>query len=133
MKNITALLERCRSLGATLTPVQGRLRVQAPRPLPDELVAELMEAKEEILAALRLRPESAVVWKGKPSEYRSLLVMREAELVVTKTQLTGNDHADWYVKNLIHNLENKISDLRKLLAEAMEKNNPTNTKQEEER
>jgi len=51
--DISLLLEKCRELGATFTPLDGRLRVQAPQPLPDELMADLKEAKSEILAELQ--------------------------------------------------------------------------------
>ncbi len=53
MSNISSLLERCHALGATLIPSQGKLRVEAPHPLPDEVLAELREAKSEILAELK--------------------------------------------------------------------------------
>ena len=52
MRDIVVLLEHCRSLGATLTCVDGWLRVQAPRPLPSELVEELKVAKSQIMAEL---------------------------------------------------------------------------------
>ena len=53
MKDVRTLLEECRNLGATFTSLDGRLRVQAPRPLPDELMADLKEAKSEIIAELQ--------------------------------------------------------------------------------
>ena len=59
-----------------------------------------------------------IVWKRTADEYRSLLALRQAELVVARTQLTGNERADWYAKNRIIDLEIKIADLRKWLAEA---------------
>jgi hypothetical protein len=64
-----------------------------------------------------------IVWTGTPDEYLSLLVLREADLVVARAQLTGNEYVDWYAKNKIVDLEMRIADLRKLLAEAKEKQN----------
>ena len=52
MNNISELLDKCRSLGATLTPVQGTLRVRAPQPLPSDIIDELREAKPQIIAEL---------------------------------------------------------------------------------
>lgn len=68
--------------------------------------------------------ERPVIWEtGNIAQIRSLLVLREAELVVAKAQLSGNDYIDWYTKNRILDLEIKIADLRKWLAEAMGKEN----------
>ena len=62
-----------------------------------------------------------VIWRGTVDEYFSLLVLREAELIAAKAQLTGNDSIDWYAKNRILDLEIKVADLKKWLAEAMTK------------
>jgi hypothetical protein len=51
--NAAALLEKCRSFGATFVPMNDRFKVQAPAPLPDELITELKRAKSEIIAELR--------------------------------------------------------------------------------
>jgi hypothetical protein len=53
MNDVKALLERCQALGATFTPLNDRFRVEAPRPLPDDLVAELKKAKPQVLAELK--------------------------------------------------------------------------------
>jgi hypothetical protein len=48
------LLERVQSFGARLTvPEAGRIHIEAPEPLPDELMAELRQHKVELLALLR--------------------------------------------------------------------------------
>ena len=60
---------------------------------------------------------SPIIWKGTIDECRSLLVVREAELVLAKAQLTGNDRYDWYLNNRIANLEIQIRDLYKWLTE----------------
>jgi hypothetical protein len=63
---------------------------------------------------------SPVIWEtGNINQIRSLLVVREAELVAARTQLTGNRYLDWHTHNRILDLEIKIADLRKWLAEAM--------------
>lgn len=63
-----------------------------------------------------------IIWEtGNIAQIRSLLVLREAELVVAKTHLTGDPSQDWYAHNRILDLEIKIANLRKWLAQAMEK------------
>jgi len=63
-----------------------------------------------------------IIWEmGNVNQIRSLLVLREAEIVLAKSQLTGNKYNDWFTHNRIRDLEIKIADLRRWLAEAMEK------------
>jgi hypothetical protein len=69
-----------------------------------------------------LEPElpPRIIWKGTPNEYRSMLVLSQAELLLANAQLTGNAHADWYLNNKISDLESKIADLKKWLTDAKE-------------
>ena len=63
-----------------------------------------------------------IIWEtGNVSQIRSLLVLREAELLLAKSQLTGDRYSDWYVHNQIRDLETKIADLKRWLNEAMAK------------
>lgn len=63
-----------------------------------------------------------IIWQtGNIDQIMSLLVLREAELVVAKAQLTRNERIDWYAKNRILDFEIKVADLKKWLAEAMAK------------
>lgn len=63
-----------------------------------------------------------VIWEtGNVNQIRSLLVLRQAELVLAHSQLTENAYYDWYTRNQIRELQIKIADLRRWLAEAMEK------------
>ena len=53
MNDVQTLLSRCRELGAEFTPTaEGKLKVWAPAPLPEELQAELRRRKAEVVAAL---------------------------------------------------------------------------------
>jgi hypothetical protein len=47
------LIEKCEALGATFTPLSDRFKIEAPQPLPDELVTQLVHAKSQVLAELR--------------------------------------------------------------------------------
>ena len=83
-------------------------------PVATDIVPEL---------GLKTKPVLPIIWEtGNASQIRSLLVLREAELILAKAQLTGNPPQDWYVRNQICDLEIKIADLRKWLAEAMKGN-----------
>jgi hypothetical protein len=93
--------------GDSVEAQQGRVISPAPADYTDLV-------KEESIG-------TPVIWRGTADEYLSLLVLREAELVVAKAQLTGNDRIDWYAKNRILDLEIKISDLRSWLAEARQR------------
>jgi hypothetical protein len=54
MNNVWTLLTRCYALGAELFPApDGKLKVRAPAPLPDELREALRQCKPEVLAVLR--------------------------------------------------------------------------------
>lgn len=65
-----------------------------------------------------------VIWEtGNIDQIRSLLVLREAELVAAKAQLTGDPMQDWYVRNRIGFLEPIVVDLKEWLADAMGKGN----------
>jgi hypothetical protein len=55
LMDVLILIEKCRELGATFIPLDGRFKVQAPQPLPDDIIAELKEAKPVIMAELQRR------------------------------------------------------------------------------
>lgn len=50
------LLTRCKEFNTVLISEGDKLRVQAPEPLPPEIMAELREHKQEILSLLRPCP-----------------------------------------------------------------------------
>ncbi len=52
MRDASNILKDCRQLGATVIPVNDRLRIQAPAPLPHALIEELQKSKRQILAEL---------------------------------------------------------------------------------
>lgn len=76
MSNVQTLLTRCQKLGATFLPLpDGRLKVRAPAPLPDELQAELRQRKAEVLALLS-QQEKPTPWLcphcGTPAEVEAV-------------------------------------------------------------
>ena len=50
---VSDLVERAEALGATFTLTSDSVKVNAPRPLPPDLMAELREHKAEIIGHLR--------------------------------------------------------------------------------
>ncbi len=53
VSDVQVLLNRCRELGAEFIPQpDGKLKIRAPAPLPDDLRAILKQRKEEVLALL---------------------------------------------------------------------------------
>ena len=57
--SVTALLSEARRLGARLEANGGRLIVEAPAPLPGELVAQLRAHRDELLALVSANQTSA--------------------------------------------------------------------------
>jgi len=53
MSDVQTLLTLCRELGAEFIPgPDGKLKVRAPAPLPEELREQLRQRKSELLALL---------------------------------------------------------------------------------
>jgi hypothetical protein len=60
---VKSLLNRCYSLGATFSLMNNSVRVQAPHPLPDEILNELRQSKSEVIKELRYElQKSARCW-----------------------------------------------------------------------
>lgn len=70
MSDVQTLLSKCYALGATLLPQpNGKLRVRAATPLPDDLRKELLRCKEEVLALLTQCPQPS---REEAPNYRAL-------------------------------------------------------------
>jgi TubC N-terminal docking domain len=75
VNDVHSLLARCRELGAEFTPTpDGKIKVRAPAPLPDELRQELKQRKSEILTLLT-RPAMPT---GRLAEQRELFQPRRS-------------------------------------------------------
>jgi len=70
---------------------------------------------------LEVPSKSTIIWKGTVKEYRSILIIREAELIVAQSKLIGNPQIDWWARNHILVLEKQIANLKEWLTEALEK------------
>ena len=112
MRDVATLMKQCRALGATLVPMGDRLKVQAPHPLPDARVAELRDAKGEILAELqRQRNEKLVPWMLQEWRRISLPAWRRILL----ESIEGNDskreeYARWMLSEVLEDEEYREND-----------------------
>ncbi len=76
-------------------------------------------AETEVIVDNREQSIPPIIWeKGNVAQIRALLWLREAELAVAKHDMTGKDHVDCYLQSHIYDLEMKIDDLHRWLAEA---------------
>jgi len=85
MNDIRLLLARCREMGAEFIPTpDGKLKVRAPTPLPEELQAELKRCKAEVLTLLTQQPTP---WPcprcGKPAEIEAVEPRQDDGVLLT--------------------------------------------------
>jgi hypothetical protein len=80
MNEARALLQRCRELGVTLTPLpEGKLKLHPPNVIPADLRDALRRHKQELLTLLRADPPPS--WPcphcGNPAEVEAVAPSRE--------------------------------------------------------
>ncbi|MFC1917205.1 hypothetical protein ACFLXH_00935 [Chloroflexota bacterium] len=109
MTDVVVLLERCRALGVTLIPLQGRLRVQAEHALPNDIIAELREAKPAILAELQSnRRKESECWlleewrRNSIPEWRRIL-----QESIRSENAKREEYARWMLKEILQDAEYK--------------------------
>ena len=98
--NVLALLERCRELGATLTTVDDRVKVRAPEPLPDDVIAALKEAKPQLLVELRRQQHQCWVLE----EWRRTSIPSWREVLVEsieKHDKKREEYARWMLREVL--------------------------------
>jgi hypothetical protein len=87
MSDVQTLLVRCQKLGASLTPSpDGKLKVRAPAPLPEELREALKRHKAEILPLL-----DAMTWLRQKLTAPQRIALLVAEWVSTLNRPTGRN------------------------------------------
>jgi hypothetical protein len=107
MNEVKALLEKCQALGAIFTPLNDRFRVEAPIPLPDELVDELKKAKPQIMAELngnlRGKAENWLL-----EEWRRISIPDWREKLKEATELKNvkrEEYARWMLREMLEDPE----------------------------
>ncbi len=107
MNDVTALLVRCRSLGATLTPLRDRLRIHAPKPLPDDVVTDLREAKAQVLTELKWQlAKEAECWLLE--EWRKVSIPKWRRILrenVHKQDRNREEYARWMLREVLEDPE----------------------------
>lgn len=109
MKEVTTVIERCRRLGAILIPFNDDLKVRAPMPLPDELIADLKELKPQLILELKreLKTESEC-WMLEEWRRLSLPDWRRILIESIETHNTyREEYARWMLKEILQDPEYK--------------------------
>ena len=105
--NVTMIIGKCEALGGRLSACNDHLVVEAPQPLPDELIAELKEAKPFILAELQRKSKSE-------SDCHLLEIWRQLSIpdwrrIRQESIETGNvnreEYARWMLKEILQDDE----------------------------
>ncbi len=113
MKDVITLMEQCRSLGATLLPMGNQLRVRAPHPLPEVVVAELREAKAEVLAELQRQQRHQQSQSWMLEEWRRTAIPAWRRILKESIQI-GNakreEYAHWMLGEVLKDDEYRETD-----------------------
>jgi hypothetical protein len=109
MNEITMLLDRCKAMGAVLTASDGRLIIEAPRPLPDDVLDALRKAKAEILDQLNRNCfNDSECW---PLEQWRLTALpewrKQLRESITSLQMGQARYAYWVLKEVLEDPEYK--------------------------
>ncbi len=103
MSDLEALMKQCRALGATLVPMGDGLRVQAPYPLPDDLVLALKEAKPKILAELQQQhADQSIPWMLK--EWRRISIPAWRRILmesIVSNDVKREEYARWMLSEVL--------------------------------
>ena len=101
--NVNALLEKCRKLGAIFTPINNRLRIEAPHPLPEELISKLKEAKADILTQLfKEQGKSSQCWLLE--EWRRISIPEWRQILeesIQNNNTSREEYARWMLKEIL--------------------------------
>ena len=118
--DIAEIINEARSMGADFRLTDGGVvLVRGLSRLPEDLRDTIRGSKAQLVMFLSAEHGAPVIWQtNNVGQIRSLLVLREAELILTKSHLTGKTHVDWYICNNIAGLEIQIANLTRWLEEA---------------
>ncbi|MFC1865094.1 hypothetical protein ACFLYB_00025 [Chloroflexota bacterium] len=104
MKDIAELLKRCHILGAILTPLNGNIKVNAPKPLPDDLISQLKEVKAQVLVELNSKEQLSEAPCPVLDEWRKVAipdwrrVLRES---ISRKDISREQYARWMLREVL--------------------------------
>jgi len=107
MNDTQSLIRKCQDLGATLILKNNGVRVEAPKPLPDEFIYELRQSKKEIMAVLKKNHrQEADNWILEEWRKTSLPQWRRIlkESIENKTK-RREEYARWMLKEILQDPE----------------------------
>ncbi|MFC2027128.1 hypothetical protein ACFLU3_00425 [Chloroflexota bacterium] len=112
MNAAVVIIKECRSQGATLTVEGDKIKVQAPHPLPDNLVSALIEAKPEIMAELqRQRDDQFIPWMLEEWRRISLPAWRRIlSESIESNDVNREEYARWMLHEVLEDEEYTESD-----------------------
>jgi hypothetical protein len=109
MKDISLIINQVESLGATLIPWKDKIKVQAAEPLPQDIISEIKEFKQEILSELQRRMHlSNRCWILE--EWRRISIPDWRHILIESIEI--NDHkreeyARWMLKEVLNDPDYK--------------------------
>ena len=110
MRNALDLVKKARECGATFNLIDGHVRIRAPQPLSESLLAELRKFKPEVIS--ELRRERSVL--SKESEYWLLEEWRKTSIPnwrkILQESINTNDikreeYALWMLREMLEDPE----------------------------
>lgn len=94
MKDAEALVRECRSLGVSVTLVDGQVRLRAKSRPPDDLISALREQKTDVIAFLaREQSGGSACWVL--DEWRRLSIPQWRRILKLSTQREDEDRAEY--------------------------------------
>jgi hypothetical protein len=100
------LVKKARECGATFNFINGYVKIRAPQPLSEELLAELRKFKPEVISELRrerseLRKESEC-WLLEEWRKISIPDWREKlKVAIENRNVKGEEYARWMLKEML--------------------------------
>lgn len=114
MTDVTTLIKQCRDLGATFTATGKRLHIQAPEPLPDDVVATLKTVKAQVLAELdKERRDSPDCWVLE--EWRRVSIPQWRRILgesIEQRDRKREEYARWMLRDILLDSEYENSETR---------------------
>ena len=94
-------MERCRTLSATFTLLGDRVRIQSPQLLPDDVIADLMQAKTQELRREGSPSYNCWILQG----WRRISIPKWRR-ILTESRVQGNKNREEYALWMLQDILN---------------------------